>query len=214
MKFSGLTLLGAALLATQSVSAHYIFKTLVAGGKTSTAAVRQPVDLMPYAGITTSSSSARCNVNPGKASETVTVGAGDKVGFQLSNNMYHEGPVSIYLGQAPGSAAEWDGSGERWFKIAEFTGTGQTEFTTTIPVSVPNGEYLVRIEQVGMHLGTGVTEAFISCGQIKVTGGGNGNPPKVAIPGHIHEGDHSVTVDIYNNNGAPYTCPGPAVWRG
>ena len=92
-----------------------IFKTLVAGSKTSTQAVRQPQDNSPIHDIT--SASMTCNVNPGTAGETVSVAAGDTIGFQLDTAMYHEGPVSIYLGKAPGTAADWDGSGSNWFKV-------------------------------------------------------------------------------------------------
>ncbi|PPQ92434.1 hypothetical protein CVT25_008655 [Psilocybe cyanescens] len=215
MKFS--SILGTALLATQN-----IFKTLVAGGKTSTAAVRQPQSVEPFHSIT--SPAATCNQNPAAAQETVEVPAGGQLGFQLSSNMYHQGPVSIYLGKAPGKAADWDGSGPSWFKIAEwgannlnplqFSSLGMSEFTTSIPVNTPPGEYLARIEQLGLHLGTGVPEIFVSCAQIKVTGGGSGSPPGVSIPGYISDTDPGITVDIYNNRGKPYTVPGPAVWRG
>lgn len=124
--------LSAVILATQSVSAHCtllilsyfdptltfpsdIFKTLVAGSKTSTQAVRQPQDNSPIHDIT--SAGMTCNVNPGSAGETVSVATGDTIGFQLDTAMYHEGPVSIYLGKAPGTAADWDGTGSNWFKV-------------------------------------------------------------------------------------------------
>ncbi|KAF8157237.1 glycoside hydrolase [Crassisporium funariophilum] len=218
MKFA--TVIGL-VLATQSVSAHYIFKTLVAGSKTSTKAVRQPQNNMPISGV--SSSSITCNTNPSPADETVTVAAGDKIGFLLDSSMYHKGAVSIYLGQAPGSVENWDGSGKSWFKIAEwgatsfnpitFSSTNQNTFTTTIPSSVPSGDYLVRAEQIALHLGTGVTENFASCAQIRITGGGNGNPAKVSIPGYLSADDPSVKVNIYSGL-TSYTVPGPAVYRG
>lgn len=132
MKYFGV--LAAVLLATQSVSAHCtfishsfllhtklfllpdIFKTLIAGSKTSTQAVRQPQGVEPMHDIT--SADVTCNVNPGPAGETVSVAAGDTIGFQLSVAMYHQGPVAIYLGKAPGKAADWDGSGSNWFKVS------------------------------------------------------------------------------------------------
>ena len=45
-------------------------------------------------------------------------------------------------------------------------------------------QYLVRIEQIGLHV-AGAPQFYISCGQINVTNGGGGNPPKVSIPGYI-----------------------------
>lgn len=219
MKVAGLALALAAI--AQSASAHYIFKVLLSGDKTSTGAVRQPGSVEPFAGI--DSAAATCNVNTADATEVMTVPAGGKLGFQLSNSMYHQGPVSIYLGQAPGSVAQWDGSGKSWFKIAEwgaesfnpmkFSSLNKNEFSTTIPPNTPPGEYLARIEQLALHLGTGVPEIFVSCAQIKVTGDGTGNPEKVSIPGYIAPNDPDLTANIYGGL-TSYRVPGPAVWRG
>ncbi|KAF9473922.1 hypothetical protein BDN70DRAFT_885380 [Pholiota conissans] len=199
-----------------------IFKALIAGSKSSTQAVRQPQSVEPMHDIT--SSDVVCNVNPSPASETVSVAAGSTLGFQLSTAMYHQGPVSIYLGKAPGAAADWDGSGANWFKIAEWGATStkpfnfssfmQTTFTTTIPQSVPSGEYLARAENIALHLGTGVPEIFVSCAQISITNGGSGNPSKVSIPGYIAANDPSVIIDIYNADVTSYRVPGPDVYIG
>ncbi|TFK34412.1 glycoside hydrolase [Crucibulum laeve] len=193
------SIFGLALIA-QTVSAHYIFNTLITESTNSTNAVRQPQDSMPihayYSGEIT------CNVNSSPASETVEVKAGDRIGFHVDQKLYHKGPVAIYLGQAPGKVADWDGAGQRWFKIAEwgptfnpfsFTSLNKDEFMTTIPKSIPSGKYLVRIEQAGLHL-TGTLEFFVSCAQIKVTGGGNGKLSMVSIPGYIPKNDPSMMV--------------------
>ncbi|TFK42122.1 glycoside hydrolase [Crucibulum laeve] len=213
------SILGLALIA-QTVSAHYIFNTLIAGSKTSTKAVRLPQNNSPVHDYT--GSEITCNLNPSPADETVSVNAGDTIGFKVDAALYHKGPVAIYLGKAPGSAANWDGAGQNWFKIAEwgatynpfsFSSLNKDVFTTTIPKSVPSGEYLVRIEQAGLHL-TGTPEFFISCAQIKVENGGTGNPSKVSIPGYIPKDDPSVMVNIYDPVPTAYTCPGPSVYRG
>jgi len=49
----------------------------------------------------------------------VTVAAGSKVGFQTTGGVkvFHVGPAALYLGKAPGSVADWDGSGQTWFKV-------------------------------------------------------------------------------------------------
>ncbi|KAK7046141.1 hypothetical protein VNI00_007144 [Paramarasmius palmivorus] len=139
-----------ALLA-QCASAHYIWTTIVAGGTTSSAAVRQPPNNSPVQDVT--SADITCNVSPAAATETVEVPAGSDITFQLDNTLYHQGPAAVYLGQAPGSAADWDGSGANWFKIAEwgaefdpfnFVDFNLSELTATIPASVPDGEYLAR----------------------------------------------------------------------
>lgn len=59
----------------------------------------------------------RCNVDPSAARETVSVAAGSTIGFALDKAIFHEGPAAIYLGKAPGAAANWDGSGANWFKV-------------------------------------------------------------------------------------------------
>lgn len=95
-------------------SSQDIFNTLVYGDKTSTAAVRQAQNNSPVKSVT--SPDMRCNVDPHHATETVTVSANDKIGFKLSAAIFHQGPAAIYLGEAPGNVADWDGSGARWFK--------------------------------------------------------------------------------------------------
>ncbi|KAF8663648.1 hypothetical protein AX16_000890 [Volvariella volvacea WC 439] len=213
------SILGLAVLA-QSASAHYIWTTLIAGSTTTSAAVRQPPNNSPVESAT--SNNLRCNVNPAAASQTVSVAPGSTIGFILDNTVYHAGPAAIYLGKAPGSVASWDGSGANWFKIAEwgatfnpfsFTTAGVSQLTTTIPANTPPGEYLVRIEQIGLHV-AGAPQWYISCAQINITGSGSGNPPKVSIPGYVSASDPGLTVNIYYPVPTSYTVPGPAVWRG
>ncbi|KAG2009490.1 hypothetical protein CC2G_012423 [Coprinopsis cinerea AmutBmut pab1-1] len=207
--------------AAQIASAHYIWNTLTFGSGTSTAAVRQPQSNSPVENV--SSNDMRCNVNPRGASEVIQVAAGSTVGFNLDNTLYHQGPAAIYLGQAPGgSVTNWDGSGANWFKIDEWGATfnpfnfipfNKSHLSTTIPANTPNGEYLLRIEQIGLHV-AGAPQYYISCAQIRVTGGGGGNPPKVSIPGYVSASDPGLTVNIYNPVPTSYTVPGPRPWRG
>jgi hypothetical protein len=130
-----------------------IWTTLIAGGTTSTAAVRQPVNNSPVTSAT--ASNYICNTNTG-ATATQSVAAGSTVGFKLDNTLYHLGPAAIYLGKVPSgsTAANWNGSGASWFKIAEWGATypqgtsGAMSFadfnagqlTTTLPSDVPAGD--------------------------------------------------------------------------
>ena len=111
---------------------------------------------------------------------------------------------------------------------------GDTTVTFTIPKSTPSGDYLFRVEHIGLHVAQSVGGAqfYLSCGQITVTGGGSGTPgPLVAFPGAYSATDPGILIDIYYpvvrfprscENGLPsnmlqptnYTCPGPAVWTG
>jgi len=219
MKFTGLL---AVIALAQAASAHYIFTTIVTPGKTSSAAVRQPVNNSPVTSAT--SNDLRCNVNKGAGSETVSVAAGSSVTFKLDNTLYHAGPASFYLGKVPSgsTAASWDGSGANWFKIAEygatfnpfsFTDSGLSQLSATIPKSVPNGDYLLRVEQIGLHV-AGAPQWYISCAQITVTGGGSANPSKVSIPGAYSASDPGLTVNIYNPIPTSYTVPGPRPFTG
>ncbi|KAF9025810.1 glycoside hydrolase family 61 protein [Hymenopellis radicata] len=203
-------------------AASNIWTTLVTGGgaNLSKAAVRTPGNNSPVTDV--ESPDITCNVNPSAATETVSVAAGSRIGFLLDNTLYHQGPAAIYLGTAPTTAAAWDGSGANWFKIAKWGATfdpfGFTDYNlsalnTTIPASVPSGEYLLRIEQIGLH-SAGAPQWFISWAQIAITGGGSANPSKVSIPGYVSSNDPGLTVNIYNPVPTAYTVPGPAVFTG
>ncbi|SJL14875.1 related to cellulose binding protein CEL1 [Armillaria ostoyae] len=205
----------------QAASAHYIWTTLVAGDTVSNAAVRQPQSNSPVLDVT--SDDITCNVSPADATATVSVAAGDIIGFQLDNTIYHQGPAALYLGKAPSTAADWDGSGANWFKIAEwgaefepsfaFIDYGASALNATIPSSVPAGEYLARIEQIGLH-STGAPQWYISCAQISITDGGSASPDMVEIPGYVDADDAGLTVNIYYPTPTAYTVPGPTVFSG
>ena len=93
----------------------------MAGGLSSNAAVRQPLNNTPVEAV--NSQAMVCNNNPRPASETITIAAGSTVGFKLDNTMYHQGPAAIYLGQVPSgqTAASWNGAGSAWFKVRAHT---------------------------------------------------------------------------------------------
>lgn len=57
-------------------------------------------------------------------------------------------------------------------------------------------------------------EYFVSCVQVKVTGGGSGTPgPTIKFPGGYKYTDPPVSFSIYNGY-KELTMPGPAVWTG
>ncbi|KAI0638020.1 glycosyl hydrolase family 61-domain-containing protein [Trametes polyzona] len=62
------------------------------------------------------------------------------------------------------------------------------------------------------HIGR-QTDHITGCAQVKITGGGSANPPKIAIPGDYKSSDPGITVNIYNNLKS-YTAPGGPVWSG
>jgi hypothetical protein len=66
-----------------------------------------------------------------------------------------------------------------------------------IPRCIPNGEYLLRIQQLAIHNPGSVPQFYISCAQITVTGGGSANPsPTVKIPGAFKASDPGYTANV------------------
>lgn len=86
-------------------------------------------------------------------------------------------------------------------------------YTANIPKCIKDGEYLLRIQSIGIHNPTGgVPQFYVSCAQVNVTGGGNATPsPTAKIPGAFKANDPGLTANIYNNLKS-YTVPGPAVF--
>jgi hypothetical protein len=87
----------------------------------------------------------------------------------------------------------------------------------TIPDSTPDGEYLLRIEHIALHMASSANQAqfYISCSQIKITGGGSGTPgPLVALPGAYKTNDPGILVNLGGMQPTAYKPPGPQVWLG
>ena len=128
-----------------------------------------------------------------------------------------------YMAKAPSTAASFDGSGQVWFKIWQqgptfnpVTWPLSQVYTASLPASLPSGEYLLRIEQLGLHnpYPAALPQFYLSCAQISIANGGSGSPgPLVSIPGHVKGTESGYTVNIYNNFNS-YTFLGPAVWTG
>lgn len=220
MKVTGI--LAVAAVAFESVSAHYIFQQLKVGSTqySTWQNIRQHTNGNSPV-IDLASNDLRCNVGA-KASTTAPVKAGDTVTFKLDTPVYHQGPTSFYLSKAPGSVSSYDGSGG-WFKIKDIGPTfsgGQAswalnqEYSVTIPSCIASGEYLLRVQQLGIHnpYPGGIPQFYLSCAQISVTGGsGSRTPATVSIPGAFKATDPGYTANIYTNFNS-YTVPGPTVF--
>ncbi|KAK4034541.1 glycosyl hydrolase family 61-domain-containing protein [Parachaetomium inaequale] len=220
----GLLSAAALSLAVSDVSAHYIFQQLTTGSTKH--------DVFQYIRKNSNynspvtdlaSNDLRCNVGAsGASTETISVAAGSSFTFTLDTAVYHQGPTSIYMSKAPGAASEYDGSGG-WFKIKDWgptfsggsaTWNMATSYSAEIPSCIPPGDYLIRIQQLGIHnpWPSGIPQFYLSCAQVTVTGGGSTTPSNtVSIPGAFKETDPGYTANIYNNFNS-YTIPGPAVF--
>jgi hypothetical protein len=86
----------------------------------------------------------------------------------------------------------------------------------TIPSNIPPGEYLVRVEHIGIHEShVNKAQFYMECAQFKISGSGGGSPsPLVKIPGLYSANDPGIAYNKWTNNPAPYYMPGPTVWSG
>ncbi|KAG6844376.1 hypothetical protein H0H87_007368 [Tephrocybe sp. NHM501043] len=97
--------------------------------------------------------------------------------------------------------------------------TDIVQFNFTIPKNTPNGQYLLRGEQIALHVASSTNGAqfYIGCAQINVVGGGSGSPsPTVSFPGAYSATDPGILINIYSlpSGYSGYQAPGPAVWSG
>ncbi|KAG6872830.1 hypothetical protein C0995_006130 [Termitomyces sp. Mi166 len=195
----------------QLVNAHYTFPDLYVNNTLSSdwKYVRMTANhysQAPCPKVTDVTSSAiRCyelDSTSATSAGIATVVAGSTVGFKADNVMGHPGSFSAYMTPAvPVANSNNAGLGKTWFKIWEWSpswspSTGLVfnseniwQFNFTIPKNTPNGQYLLRGEQIALHVAStvGGAQFYIGCAQINVVGGGNGNPsPTVSFPGGIY----------------------------
>ncbi|KAF8451370.1 fungal cellulose binding domain-containing protein [Kalaharituber pfeilii] len=221
MKFLTLAAATAALL--QGAAAHYRFTSLIVNGQVTREYqyVRQNTNY--NSPVFVDSIDLRCNAGgaSGANTQTAEVSAGATIGFKMDQPVYHAGPLLVYISKAPSTAASYDGSGS-WAKIYQIEPTisGSTiawntekdTFTFKLPSSLAAGEYLVRIEQIALH--SMPAQFYVSCGQIKVTGGGSAIPSGIRFPSGYSANHPGININIYWPPLTSYTMPGPAVWRG
>lgn len=181
------------------------------------------------------STDMRCNsgADSGTALNTSTypVSAGDRLGFAIKDTFGHPGPQQVYISKAPGSAADYDGSGD-WTKIYSLTyslnssdaasdGTlkwathNARTFNFKFPAETPPGEYLLRAEGLALHAAHKSDKAqfYIACAQIKVRGNGTGVlGPSIRFPGGYQWNSTGVLIPEFWSKITNYTAPGPALW--
>ncbi|KAM0711982.1 hypothetical protein Q7P35_001352 [Cladosporium inversicolor] len=167
--------------------------------------------------------------NAGKT-KVLEIAAGEELTVKLGvgAKMEHPGPGLAYMSRAPkDDVVSYDGTGD-WFKIYQEGVCGSGDFTkdawctygrntlsAKIPAGTPSGEYLVRFEHIGVHRShVNQPEHYVSCVQVKVTGGGNGTPgPLVKFPAAYSAKDPYANFSIYNGK-KDFPFPGPEVWDG
>ncbi|KAK1761512.1 glycoside hydrolase [Echria macrotheca] len=227
MKFLGL------MLAAAAAQAHYTFPRLVVNGvpedKDWSVTRRTKNDQSKQGIENPTSADIRCYTST-TAANVATVPAGSTIHYVSTQQVNHPGPTQYYLAKVPAgsSATKWDGSGAVWFKFfttmptmdnnKQLTWPGQNSYVTvnaTIPTDVPDGEYLLRVEHIALHMAMQANKAqfYLSCSQIKITGGGNGTPgPLVSLPGAYKSTDPGILVNLNAIQASAYQPPGPKVW--
>ncbi|KAF1847883.1 lytic polysaccharide monooxygenase [Cucurbitaria berberidis CBS 394.84] len=224
------------LLAPLGANAHYIFNRLIVnganiGGEYAYTRKNSNTYMPSFPSELMNSNDLRCNKGAKAGSTaTYTVKAGDKIGFKIFNNEFveHPGPGFVYISKAPGAVNEYDGSGD-WVKVMSSglknpSSPGQDtsweswqkdRLEWTIQKSIPAGEYLVRVEHIGLHQGhEGKAQFYIECYQLKIESSGTGTlAPAVKIPGLYKASDPGIAFNKWNNPKS-YQMPGPALWDG
>lgn len=236
MLLKALTL--ATVIVAPLVEGHYIFNRLIVDGKSIggeyTYVRKNSNSYNPaFTNDIVNSNNLRCNVGakPSTSTQTYTVSAGTKLGFKLFNNEFieHPGPGFVYMSKVPegSSLSTYDGSGD-WFKAYETGLCGRSPGTDsnwcsyqkdrleyTLPKNIPPGDYLVRVEHIGLHEGhQGRAQFYIECYQFKIEGPGGGDPsPLFKIPGIYTADDPGIRFNKWNNP-TSYIMPGPPLWEG
>lgn len=227
MKFSS----AAVLLAAATVDAHYVFKNIIVGGKTSAdwVNVRKTTNYQSNGPVTdVSSSQMTCyQLAPGnEGAKTVTVKAGDTMAYVATSSVSHPGPLSFWMAKAPSgqTADQMTGEGPVWFKISQdyptitsqsitWPSMGKTTLNVKIPSCIPSGDYLLRVEHIALHSAgsVGGAQLYISCAQLTVEGGSGSLPSNlVSIPGVYKATDPGLLVNIYYPIPVNYKPPGGA----
>lgn len=108
----------------------------------------------------------RCHqlTGPPYSTGTLKVEAGETIGFQVSPNIQHPGPVAFYMAKVPEgqTAKTFQGEGDVWFKIFHdqpsfgasqlaWPSEGVAELSVQIPRCIVAGDYLLRVEHIGLH---------------------------------------------------------------
>jgi hypothetical protein len=217
-----------AVLASALAEAHYTFPSI--GNTADWSVVRTTTNFQSNGPVTdVNSDQIRCyERNPGQGAPNIhTVQAGSSISYNAKASISHPGPMAFYIAKVPSgqTAATWDGKGQVWSKIYQdmpnlggsmtWPTNGARSVSVTIPRCLQDGDYLLRAEHIALHSAgsAGGAQFYISCAQIKVTGGSGSWSPRnrVSFPGAYRATDPGIMINIYYPVPTSYTPPGPAV---
>ncbi|KAH8888158.1 glycoside hydrolase family 61 protein [Thozetella sp. PMI_491] len=177
----------------------------------------------------------RCNTPGRSVNGTAPVTAGSAITAHWQSWSHTHGPLLCsWMAKCPDKCSEYDGSGALWFKINEVDLLGGTlkegqwgvvkmmnngySWTSTIPASLADGEYLLRHELIALH-DPGKPQFYPECAQVTVSGGKGALPPentRVSIPGVYNINQPSLNINVYSAQASQtFWAPiGPEVWKG
>lgn len=165
---------------------------------------------------------------------TATASAGTSITAYWNQVWPHPyGPMLTYLAKCPGTTCDTvNAQTLQWFKIDQaglLSGTvgngtwgsgkmiaDNSSWTTTIPPSVPGGQYLIRFETIALH--SLPAQLYPECAQIQITDGGSREPTAaelVTFPGGYSNSDPGLTVNLYTQEAqteTTYIIPGPPLY--
>ncbi|KAG8926850.1 hypothetical protein FRC02_008624 [Tulasnella sp. 418] len=175
-----------------------------------------------------------CGPNAQKAALSGAAKPGSKLTYDWAGGdngkwPHNTGPMLTYITPCNGDCSDFDPSDAKWTKIEE---VGRKEnsnlwvqndlfeggtYTFNLPNELPNGNYLIRHEIIGLHIAgeKGGAEFYPSCAQITVSGGQDGSLPSdetVRFPGAYTPTDPGILVNAFDAS-KPYQFPGGDVVR-
>ncbi|WYZ35157.1 hypothetical protein EsH8_I_001433 [Colletotrichum jinshuiense] len=237
--------LSAVLGLVSSTSAHYTFDKVILNGvqqggdntyvrKHQNSYMPTKFKNIPSGSIAPTDADFTCNKGATAAAKVLTVKAGDKVALKQAfggTGMLHPGPSQFYM--TPVSNAASDKGTGNWYKVHQsllctagsaeslrsnaWCSYGEDNVSFTVPATIPNGQYLVRGEHIGLHgAHDGQAEFYYACAQVQVTGNSATSMPGtgVKIPGVYKQADAPVNFSVWGKSTSYNTAPGPDVIPG
>lgn len=145
---------------------------------------------------------------------------------------HNTGPMLVYLANCNGNCTSVNTLNLKWFKIDQagllsgtiFNGSWasgkmiaqNSSWTTTIPKTVPSGNYMIRFETIALH--SMPAQFYPECAQVTITGGGSLQPAAselVSFPGAYSDSDPGLNIDLYDQAAqvtTTYVIPGPPLY--
>ncbi|KAK7703264.1 hypothetical protein SLS64_009241 [Diaporthe eres] len=191
---------------------------------------------IPEGSITPLDKDFSANKGAVASSEVYTVSAGDKIGLKQAyggTGMQHPGPTQVYVSPVDDATVTDEQYNGEWYKVHQsllctagdaeslrstaWCSYGEDRVSFTVPDTLPNGQYLVRGEHIGLHgAHNGEAEFYYATAQLEVTGSSATSIPgtPVSIPGVYQSTDDAVNFSLWGTSTSYDLIPGPDVIPG